>query len=106
MIDQDKMRALAQQLNQEQFSNDGEAYRWMREAADAIDALLAEVEAAAADKRDAERWRIVHETIPESELWDIGVIVAHENGVSTCNAHAFKCVELIDAALAQRQEES
>ncbi|UVE57662.1 hypothetical protein [Burkholderia sp. EMB26] len=103
MIDQDKMRALATELR-------GPCTSWteqqkLRQAGNAIDLLLAELEAAAADKRDAERWRIVHEFIPEGELWDIGVIVAHENGVSVGNAHAFKSVELIDAALAQRQGE-
>ncbi|PRG35657.1 hypothetical protein C6T52_16975 [Burkholderia multivorans] len=53
MIDQDKMRALAHQLR---------AWNWLNDplpnqAADAINLLLAELEAAAADKRDAERYR-------------------------------------------------
>ncbi|MCA8338310.1 hypothetical protein LGM81_21465 [Burkholderia multivorans] len=52
MIDQDKMRALAKRLRDTQADCADST-----EAADAIDLLLAEVEAAAADKRDAERYR-------------------------------------------------
>lgn len=98
MIDIEKMKALAAELRDP-------AQKWANlasdanRAANAIDTLLSELEAREADRRDAERWRIVHGTIPEGELWDIGVIVAHEHGVSAGNAHLFKSVELIDAAL-------
>ncbi|MBU9398124.1 hypothetical protein KTE13_00045 [Burkholderia multivorans] len=63
MIDQDKMRALAAELR----ANHEAMKSWMpthqlesspaSKGADAIDLLLAELEAAAADKRDAERYR-------------------------------------------------
>lgn len=51
MIDQDKMRALVAKLRGplNKFDNWAAAYS---ECADAIDLLLAELEAAAADKRD------------------------------------------------------
>ncbi|AOK33928.1 hypothetical protein [Burkholderia cenocepacia] len=49
MIDQDKIQALAAKLRGWNWMNDPVP----QEAADAIDLLLAEVEAAAADKRDA-----------------------------------------------------
>ena len=54
MIDQDKMRALAARLRDESSPTNGGrnvAREVIKEAADAIDLLLAEVEAAAADKR-------------------------------------------------------
>ncbi|PRG18000.1 hypothetical protein [Burkholderia multivorans] len=55
MIDQDKMRALAKCLRADaDFAGERESgsFDLRYEAADAIDLLLAEVEAAAADKRD------------------------------------------------------
>ncbi|HDR8979459.1 TPA: hypothetical protein QDA90_004263 [Burkholderia vietnamiensis] len=56
MIDQDKMRALVAKLRGplNKFDNWAAAYS---ECADAIDLLLAELEAAAADKRDALAFR-------------------------------------------------
>ncbi|VBL08715.1 hypothetical protein [Burkholderia pseudomallei] len=53
MIDQDKLRALAAHLR----GPFGYCTDLSEEAADAIDLLLAEVEAAAADKRDALTFR-------------------------------------------------
>lgn len=56
MIDQDKMRALAARLRDEaelaDFAYRGNYASFVRESADAIDLLLAELEAAAADKRE------------------------------------------------------
>ncbi|WP_261513183.1 hypothetical protein [Burkholderia multivorans] len=60
MIDQDKMRALAKCLRADaDFAGERESgsFDLRYEAADAIDLLLAEVEASAEDKRDAERYR-------------------------------------------------
>ncbi|HDR8949573.1 TPA: hypothetical protein QDA71_006689, partial [Burkholderia vietnamiensis] len=67
MIDQDKMRALAEKLR-EDYRNSIKVLPWPyrsaisstpMEAADAIDLLLAELEAAAADKLDADRYRSI-----------------------------------------------
>ncbi|WP_258178561.1 hypothetical protein [Burkholderia multivorans] len=56
MIDQDKMRALAARHREEaelaEYANRNSYAAFMREAADAIDLLLAEVEASAEDKRE------------------------------------------------------
>lgn len=52
MIDQDKMRALAKRLSEVSAVYSKGQVADIHEAADAIDLLLAEVEAAAADKRD------------------------------------------------------
>lgn len=57
MIDQDKMRALAAKLRERDAFNSMHGDPILLDAADAIDLLLAELEAAAADKRDAERYR-------------------------------------------------
>ncbi|CAK0035101.1 hypothetical protein [Burkholderia pseudomallei] len=65
MIDQDKMRALAKELRREYVFRLGlvapeyrdKVSRTSADAADAIDLLLAEVEAAAADKRNALAFR-------------------------------------------------
>ena len=95
MIDQDKMRALAKCLRADaDFAGQRESgsFDLRYEAAAAIDILLAEVEAAAADKR-----RLSFELV--------GVIIDVEHG------HGFDDVCLatikrVEAALAQRQEGS
>ncbi|KVN72779.1 hypothetical protein WT15_27265 [Burkholderia stagnalis] len=57
MIDQDKMRALAAELRK--YTGRTHIVSDATAAADAIDLLLEELEAAAADKRDAERYRFM-----------------------------------------------
>lgn len=64
MIDQDKMRALAVELRK--YTGTGCVVDDAHAAADAIDLLLAEVEAAAADKRDA--WRMMDDA-PLDGTW-------------------------------------
>ncbi|WP_431290444.1 hypothetical protein [Burkholderia cepacia] len=135
MIDQDKMRALAARHREEaelaEYANRNTYAAFMRESADAIDLLLAEVEAAkeqsrkwqaltessqqvaemaqrradklraelgaaAADKRDAERWRKL-----KSELHAQGRFGVYNDGWLDEQSIDAK----IDAALAQRQGE-
>ncbi|MCO1371494.1 hypothetical protein L0Z42_13195 [Burkholderia multivorans] len=101
MIDTEKMKALATQLREWNWLNDPTPQK----AADAIDLLLAEVEAAAADKRDAEKIKqAAHEVLnwteakhrpPKAEVVPTGEMVL-------VRVHAL--VEL-HAALAQRQGE-
>ncbi|MCO8625972.1 hypothetical protein KGP96_11635 [Burkholderia multivorans] len=92
MIDQDKMRALAKRLRDTQADCADST-----EAADAIDLLLAEVEASAADKRDAERYRWLREL--DSEFWEV-------NRMSNMARFYGETLDAeIDAALAQRQGE-
>ncbi|WP_241300832.1 hypothetical protein [Burkholderia cenocepacia] len=95
MIDQDKMRALVAKLRGPlaKFDNFAAGYS---EAADAIDLLLAELEAAAADKRDAERWRKL-----KSELHAQGRFGVYNDGWLDEQSLETK----IDVALAQRQGE-
>ncbi|MEZ7525920.1 hypothetical protein [Burkholderia vietnamiensis] len=61
MIDQDKMRALARGLR-------AAGPLACREAADAINLLLAELEAAAADKRDGHRYRELRELLLAGDI--------------------------------------
>lgn len=80
MIDQDKMRALALMCREQ--SKNGMIGSTLAQAADAIDLLLAEVEAAAADKRDAltRLLKIVEEDAkwanPRSADWTRGELLA------------------------------
>lgn len=107
MIDQDKIRALSMCIRADaDFSNEGEnwAFDLRREAADAIDLLLAEVEAAAADKRDAERYRFIKSKTKTFSLdmsgqhtYVVDFAIARLRGPSLDQA--------VDAALAQRQGE-
>lgn len=101
MIDQDKMRALAHQLR---------AWNWLNDpipnqAADAIDLLLAEVEASAADKRDAEK---IEQAAREVLNW---TEAKHRppkvEGVPTGEMALVRVHALVElhAALAQRQGE-
>ncbi|MBU9592708.1 hypothetical protein [Burkholderia multivorans] len=106
MIDQDKMWALAKCLRADaDFAGERESgsFDLRYEAADVIDLLLAEVEAAAADKRDGHRYR---------ELLGLllaGDIPMPESSVSlnVCgvppNQDEFN--EVVDFLLAQRQGE-
>ncbi|WP_175992295.1 hypothetical protein [Burkholderia vietnamiensis] len=95
-IDQDKMRALARGLR-------AAGPLACREAADAIDLLLAEVEAAATDKRDGHRYR---------EL--LGLLLAGDIPMSESSVSLNVCGvppnqdefdEAVDFLLAQRQGE-
>lgn len=101
MIDQDKMRALAHQLR---------AWNWLNDpipnqAADAINLLLAELEAAAADKRDAEK---IEQAAREVLNW---TEAKHRppkvEGVPTGEMALVRVHALVElhAALAQRQGE-
>ncbi|MCO8609678.1 hypothetical protein KGP95_13285 [Burkholderia multivorans] len=115
MIDQDKMRALANHLREFdvrhcliQNTTD------YRAAADAIDLLLAELEAAAADKRDAERYRAMRDFGKDGVKMKPPVehvhamIYSHMVGAIPASrvATGDELDRAIDAALAQRQEES
>lgn len=121
MIDQAKMRALAAKLRSMPKAYDVELPTAV-EAADAIDLLLAEVEAAAADKRDAERWRgmvkwIVENDGPSTHDFDFTYQPSGYNGGYFCwvefgwrhpkwEAPTEDHVNAaIDAAVAQRQGE-
>ncbi|WP_181146474.1 hypothetical protein [Burkholderia multivorans] len=108
MIDTDKMRALAKCLRADaDFAGERESgsFDLRYEAADVIDLLLAEVEAAAADKRDAEKikraarevlnWTEAKHRPPKAEVVPTGEM-------ALVRVHAL--VEL-HAALAQRQGE-
>ncbi|MBR8228049.1 hypothetical protein KDX05_06955 [Burkholderia vietnamiensis] len=106
MIDQDKMRALAA-IFRRRSSPQVQSNPWLREdytkAADAIDLLLAEVEAAAADKRDGHRYRellglLLAGDIPMSE----SSVSLNVYGVPP-NQEEFD--EAVDFLLAQRQGE-
>ncbi|PRH11007.1 hypothetical protein [Burkholderia multivorans] len=107
MIDQDKMRALAKCLRADaDFAGERESgsFDLRYEAADAIDLLLAEVEAAAADKRDAERYR-AHIRYEYESLYLPG---ARKKGLRPLTIKEYKTSadQVADAALSQRQEES
>jgi predicted DNA-binding protein (UPF0278 family) len=97
-IDTEKMKALAEKLR-EDYKNSIKVLPWPYrsvisptsiDAADAIDTLLAALEAAAADKRDAELWR---------KWWGY---------MHRMNKKPFELARDCDqyAALSQRQEES
>lgn len=109
MIDQDKMRALAHQLR---------AWNWLNDplpnqAADAIDLLLAEVEAAAADTARLEflidqqvwvQWTVRDGSIRQCQVYDqdedenYHILSGDDRYFNTPR-------DAIDAALAQRQGE-
>ncbi|WP_261520109.1 hypothetical protein [Burkholderia multivorans] len=93
MIDTDKMKALAAKLRSMPKAYDVELPTAV-EAADAINLLLAELKAAAADKRDAERYR----TLRRGQHWSV------LNGIGD-TLRADELDAAIDAALAQRQGE-
>jgi hypothetical protein len=92
-IDTEKMKALAA-IFRRRSSPSVQSNPWVRDdyakAADAIDTLLAALEAAAADKRDAELWR---------KWWGY---------MHRMNKKPFELARDCDqyAALSQRQEES
>ncbi|WP_035487604.1 hypothetical protein [Burkholderia multivorans] len=106
-IDTENMKALAAKAREESvalmnsFSED--VFGTLYEAADAIDTLLAALEAAASDKRDAERYR-----------WISRAVMPFQNYASGNPNWTFAWYgprgptfdEAIDAALSQRQEES
>ncbi|HDR9164656.1 TPA: hypothetical protein QDB28_005087 [Burkholderia vietnamiensis] len=107
MIDQDKMRALAARHREEaelaEYANRNSYAAFMRESANAIDLLLAEVEATAADKRDGHRYR---------EL--LGLLLAGDIPMSESSVSLNVCGvppnqdefdEAVDFLLAQRQGE-
>ncbi|MDN7413449.1 hypothetical protein QZM42_33530 [Burkholderia vietnamiensis] len=119
MIDQDKMRALAAKLHATSKQLIAEMKcgeltmanpHTLNEAADAIDLLLAEVEAAAADKRDAKRYRWLRDNAQPSYLM---MATINEGTPSLCrrelltiDAQSWQALDQhIDAALAQRQGE-
>ncbi|WP_261523634.1 hypothetical protein [Burkholderia multivorans] len=97
MIDQDKMRALAKCLRADaDFAGERESgsFDLRYEAADAIDLLLAEVEAAAALVQDVSKQK------PERpDYW---------SSCSQCEHNIDRAQDLLEkqAALSQRQEES
>ena len=62
MIDQEKIRFMATRLRAMDLTT-------CAEAADAIDLLLADLEAAAADKRDAERYRWLRDKANFAKGW-------------------------------------
>lgn len=101
MIDQDKMRALVAVLRK--YKGTGFVVDDCHAAADAIDLLLAEVEAAVADKRDGHRYRELLGLLLASD------IPMPESSVSlnVCgvppNQDEFD--EAVDFLLAQRQGE-
>ncbi|KVV20333.1 hypothetical protein WK78_29045 [Burkholderia cepacia] len=109
MIDQDKMRALATELR-------GPCTSWteqqkLRQAGNAIDLLLAELEAAAADKRDAKRYRLLN-SIPfgpgvpaayRGIYFSFAVSDGKPGFIRSCRGEEMSAA--IDAALAQRQGE-
>ena len=115
MIDQDKMRALATRLREDyDFSLSITSTRYRDavsrtpiEAADAIDLLLAEVEAAAADKRDAERYRHLRAYYTRiSFMNDSGLDIDLKAAAEIGDAYEMQVLDqAIDAALAQRQGE-
>ncbi|MBU9531571.1 hypothetical protein KTE49_14105 [Burkholderia multivorans] len=100
MIDTEKMKALAAELR----ANHEAMKSWMpthqlesspaSKGADAIDTLLAALEAAAADKRDAERYRLLR----RGQKWSV------VNGIGE-TLRAEQLDDAIDAQLSQRQEE-
>lgn len=117
MIDQDKMRALAKELRREYVFRLGlvapeyrdKVSRTSADAADAIDLLLAELEAAAADKRDAERYRWLRDEdagVPDGER-ELCVVQFRLPFTEAPDRDLFDVAldAAIDAALAQRQGE-
>lgn len=102
MIDTEKMKALAAKLRK--YTGSGFVVDDATEAADAIDTLLAALEAAAADKRDAERYRGLFDALHR------GDIPMKESSISlnVCGVPPDRDEfdEAVDMFISQRQEES
>jgi hypothetical protein len=113
MIDQDNMRALAAKLRERDEFNSMHGDPILLDAADAIDLLLAELEAAVADKRDADRYRALRNFGKDGVKMKPPVehvhamIYSHMAGAIPASrvATGDELDRAIDAALAQRQGE-